>query len=302
MYKKQSSEERLVLRHYLVPYTRKEEDDPLFDEFTYGHQKSRLNKVQVGEYLFFHTKILDKRYITAYYKVFEKKSVKEIRQDSYIKSKYRNHHIFNGNEHTDIVIFGHPVYSYILEKPLLLNSDLHNRLVGLKTVNQSKLVMKSGVEKYLLELIHNHQQITLQEVSLTTEDIYHLREKDIEDLLCNNTKLLGGNLKYIKRQKSFNDKSILDILLKDDKGYVIVEVKKGLINQDAYLQVKGYIKNLKLEEQTENVRGIIVCRGFDSERSKNFYAEKIKSGRIQVFVHAWKFDLKMISALDLLNV
>ncbi|WP_166695558.1 hypothetical protein [Bacillus cereus] len=75
------------MRHYLVPYARKQEDDPLFDEFTYGHQKSRLNKVQVGEYLFFYTKILDKRYITAYYKVFEEKSVKEIRSRKVFKGR-----------------------------------------------------------------------------------------------------------------------------------------------------------------------------------------------------------------------
>lgn len=291
----------MILRHYLVPYTRKEEDDPLFDEFTYGHQKSKLSKVQVGEYLFFHTKILDKRYITAYYKVFEKKNVKEIRQEPYVKKMYRNHHIFNGKE-TDIVIFGHPVYSYILEKPLLLSSDLLIKLVGNKVVNQGKLIMKPGAEKQLLDIIHKHQQLPLQEVSLTTEDIYHLREKDIEDLLCNNSKLLGEKLTYLERQKSFDDKSILDVLLRDDKGYVIVEIKKGLINQDVFSQVNGYLQNLKVEKKTENVRGIIVCRGFDSEQSKNFYTEKISKGKIEVFVHAWKFDLKMISALDLLHV
>lgn len=288
------------MRHYLIPYARKEEDDPLFDEFTYGHQESKLKRVQIGEYLFFHTKILDKRYITAYYQVFEKKNVSEIRQDPYIIKKYRNHHILNGKE-TDIVIFGHPVYSYILEKPMLLSSDLLSKLVGNKIINQGKLIMQSGKEKQLLELIHNHQEMPLKEVSLTTEDIYHLREKDIEDLLCENPKLLGGNLTYLNRQKSFEDKSILDVLLRDDKGYVIVEIKKGLINQDVYSQVKGYIRNLKLEKQTETVRGIIVCRGFDSEQSKNFYTEKISKGKIEVFVHAWKFDLKMISALDLLN-
>ncbi|WP_052344225.1 endonuclease NucS domain-containing protein [Bacillus ndiopicus] len=289
------------MRHYLVPYNRNEEDDPLFDEFTYGHQESRLNKVQVGEYLFFHTKVLEKRYITAYYQVFEKKSVKEIRQDPYINKKYRNHHIFNGNE-TDIVIFGHPVYSYILEKPLLLSPELLYKLVGDKKVNQGKLIMNFGAEEELLKLIDDHQQMPLHEVSLTTEDIYHLREKDIEDLLCNNPKLLGENLTYLQRQKSFDDKSILDVLLTDDKDLVIVEIKKGLINQDVYSQIKGYINNLKIEKPNQNVRGIIVCRGFDSEQSKNFYTEKISKGKIEVFVHAWKFDLKMISALDLLNV
>ena len=63
------------MRHCLVPYTRKEDDDPLSDEFTYSHQESRLDKVQIGVYLFFYTKILEKRYITAYYQVFQKVTV-----------------------------------------------------------------------------------------------------------------------------------------------------------------------------------------------------------------------------------
>lgn len=289
------------MRHYLVPYSRRKENDPLFEEFTYGHQESRLSTVKVGEYLFFHTKILDKRYITAYYKVFEKKTVKEINQEPYIRSKYKNHHIFNGKD-TDIVIFGHPVYSFVLKRPVLLSPELLVELVGNKKINPGKLIMIPGKEKQLLNDIHSQQQMPLQTVSLTTEDIYHLREKDIEDLLCNDPKLLGEDLNYIKRQKGFEDKSILDILLRDDKGYVIVEIKKGLINQDVYSQVKGYVKNLKLEKPGEEVRGIIVCRGFDSEQSKNFYTEKINKGKIEVFVHAWKFDLKKISNLELLDV
>lgn len=223
----------LMLRHYLVPYNRKKEDDPLFAELTYGHQEERLNRVKKEEYIFFHTKIFDKRYITAYYQVFDRKSVKEIREEPYISSKYRNHHILNGKD-TDIIIFGHPVYSYVLEKPLLLDEELLSELIGDKKINQGKIIMLKNKEKYLLDLINKHQRRTLQDVSLTTNDIYHLRENDIENFLAHNPKLLGQEIKYIDRQKQFEDKLRLDLLLKDENGYVIVEIKKGLINQDTY--------------------------------------------------------------------
>lgn len=289
------------MRHYLVPYNRRGEDDPLFDEYTYGHQQSRLNKVEIGEYLFFYTKILDKKYITAYYEVFDKKSVKEIRNNPLIAHKYKNHHISNGKE-TDIVIFGHPVYSFILDKPLLLNNELIEKIIGDKEMKQSKLILKRGSKSLLLNLIHNQQQTPLHNVSLTTEDIYHLREYDIENFLANNPKLLDSKYKFVERQKVFSDMKRLDLLLKDDNGFVIVEIKKGLIDQDVYSQIKGYINLLRKEEQTLDVRGIIVCRGFVSEQAKSFYTEKIQNGKIEIFLHAWKFDLKKISELELINV
>lgn len=290
------------MRHYLVPYNRKEEDDPVFREFTYGH-KTALSNVQVGEYLFFHTKILSKRYLTAYYQVFDKKTVAEIKKDKLILNKYRNPHIDHGSD-MDIVVFGHPIYSYILEKPLLLNDILLKELVGNKKIGPGKLIMNKGAEDKLLKLIETDQEksLLLNEVSLTTEDIYHLREYDIEIFMKKNSFLLGASFKLIDSQKKFDDNSRLDLLFKDDRGFVVIEIKKGLINQDVYKQIKGYINNLKREKNTEKVRGIIVCRGFDSDQSKKFYTDKILEGKVEIFFHAWKFDLKKVSPIDLINI
>jgi hypothetical protein len=48
-------------------------NDPLFEEFTYGDVKTRArklrNKLKKGDYVFFHTSMGGKKYITAYYVV-----------------------------------------------------------------------------------------------------------------------------------------------------------------------------------------------------------------------------------------
>ncbi|MGG3271498.1 endonuclease NucS domain-containing protein [Priestia aryabhattai] len=290
------------LRNYLVPYNQKDEEDPVFSEYTYGHQEFELSTVEKGEYIFFHAKILDDRYITAYYQVFDKLFVSEIKQDPHIVSKYKNHHIRNGND-SDIIIFGHPVYSHILQKPVRLTKELREKLVGAKSIDRPrKVIMNEGVKEYLLEEIQKQQLIPLQDVALTTNDIYHLRESDIENLIQNKPQILGESFTFTEKQKVLKDRTRLDLLLKDEKGLVIIEIKKGLIGPEVYEQIKGYIDKVKELEPMENVRGIIVCRGFDSEHSQSFYTGYISKGKIEVYVHAWKFDLKKIDAVDVIHI
>ncbi|MES1043545.1 DUF91 domain-containing protein [Heyndrickxia oleronia] len=290
------------LRNYLIPYNQKGEEDPVFSEYTYGHQDFELKNIQKGEYIFFHTKILDERYITAYYQVFDKKNVKEINEDKNIASKYQNHHIKNGNE-SDIIIFGHPVYSHILQKPVRLTKELKEKIVGTKSINKPlKVIMNEGSLDFLLEEIHKHQQTPLQNVSLTTNDIYHLRELDIENYIFNKPDILGPSFTITEKQKVLKDKTRLDLLLRDETGLVVVEIKKGLIGPEVLDQIKGYIHKIKESTPNENVRGIIVCRGFDSEHSRSFYNNEISKGKIEVYVHAWKFDLKKIDPLDIINI
>jgi hypothetical protein len=257
-------------RNYLIPYNQQVDEDPIFAEYTYGHEFD-LQKVEKGEYIFFHTKILDERYITAYYEVFDKKSVVEIQKDPSIVSKYQNPHIRSGNG-TDIVIFGHPVYSHILQKPVRLTKEIRNKLVGDKSIDRPlKVIMSSDAKDYLLEEIQKQQKVPLQDVSLTTNDVYHLRESDIENFIQIKPQILGESFTFSEKQKVLRDKTRLDLLLKDKKGLVVVEIKKGLIGPEVYEQIKGYISKVK---------------------------EYIAKGKIEVYVHAWKFDLKKIDAVD----
>ncbi|WP_102335652.1 endonuclease NucS domain-containing protein [Salimicrobium jeotgali] len=288
-------------RSYLVPYNRKNSNDPLFSELTYGHSTD-LTTVEKNEYIFFHTKILDKRYITAFYKVFDKKTVEEINQDSFLNGKVKNPHI-NEGEKSDILVFGNPVYSHVLERPVPLDDELLHKFFNGKRINQGKLIMNKAKDPLdLIEYLMEFQQIPLQNIKLTTNDIYHLRESDIENFIESYPDCLENNLQLVGRQKRFSDKSRLDLLFKDKAGiYVVVEIKKGLIDEDTYQQLKGYVDALKKEKNLREVRGMIVCRGFASDKSKDFYVDKINKGKVELSFHAWKFDLKKVTALDLLN-
>ena len=72
-------------------------NDPLFKEFTYGDVKTRArklrNSLKKGDYVFFHTSIGGKKYITAYYVVDRVLDTAEAIKDRNIRVKYNNPHI-----------------------------------------------------------------------------------------------------------------------------------------------------------------------------------------------------------------
>lgn len=59
--------------HLLIPYVHlPRHNDPILEEFTYGDHGARARKlrsVEEGDYVFFHTTIGEKKYITSYYVV-----------------------------------------------------------------------------------------------------------------------------------------------------------------------------------------------------------------------------------------
>jgi hypothetical protein len=109
----------------------------MFNEFTYGDHGVRGRKLKSelgkGDYIFFHTSKGGKKYITAYYVVDRVLDVIEACQEQAICVKYRNHHILdyltgNHSANDDVIVFGDPITSYTLEKPLLVDKKLVQRL------------------------------------------------------------------------------------------------------------------------------------------------------------------------------
>jgi hypothetical protein len=123
----------------LIPYVHLyAHPDPLFTEFTYGDASRRAkilkNKLNKGDDVFFHTTIRNKKYITAYYVVDRVLDTPEAVKDRNIVAKYKNPHIVDfldpekGKYKEDVVLFGDPITSRVLDKPLLFDRSLAEKL------------------------------------------------------------------------------------------------------------------------------------------------------------------------------
>ena len=102
--------------HFLIPYVPLAgHHDPVLDEFTYGDVRARARKLKRdlnrGDYVFFHTTIRGRRYITAYYVVDRVLDTSETASIKAIRDKYQNPHIIeylNGERRgeDDAIFFG----------------------------------------------------------------------------------------------------------------------------------------------------------------------------------------------------
>jgi hypothetical protein len=104
----------------LIPYIKFPAHlDPDLEEYTYGDVRARARtlkeRVGKGDYLFFHTTIGGKKYITAYYVVDRTLDVSVAVKDGNIMRKYRNPHLKEPHGYStnkgedDVVIFGDPI-------------------------------------------------------------------------------------------------------------------------------------------------------------------------------------------------
>jgi len=125
--------------NFLIPYIHSIPPDPVFDEYTYGDSGRRArklkSKVKRGDYLFFHASKGGEKCITAYYVVEKVIDTLNAARDRTISMKYKNHHILDclrgerpkpGED--DVLVFGNPVQSYVLRKPLPFDRQLAEKL------------------------------------------------------------------------------------------------------------------------------------------------------------------------------
>jgi Holliday junction resolvase-like predicted endonuclease len=298
----------------LIPYIHFYPPDPAFDEFTYGDVNRRARKlkfeVNQGDYIFFHTGKSGKKYITAYYVVDRVLDTAEAAQNQDIIRKYRNHHIahyLEGKERKqfkdDVIVFGDPILSYILPRPLLFNRELAEKL-SLKikfSPGRSESQILGGATRAWRQLSEDDVEILkkgigmLKEVQLnikplmSTEEVSETLEKDIEDYLAKHPDMIGSNLKYFDRQYHVESGRI-DILFKDkdDKGnWVIVEVKQNRIGRDAYQQIKSYVHKMQKDKSGVRITAILVCSGI----MPAFEKELREQTDIKIFVYGWELKI-----------
>ena len=292
--------------HYLVPYVRQDPQDPVFDEFTYGENGRRANrlreKVGKGDYLFFHTTIHRQKVVTAYFVVDRIMRTSDVMQNRHLKDKYHNPHLANDHpEDDDVIVFGDPIESRELRRPLPFDRNLANGL-GLKIKFGGKRSdtetigsacrewrdLQQDRADYLLSVIEKWEKSAIGEDTIfSTDEITQILERDIENYLVRKPRTIGMGLKIAGRQK-VTPVGRLDLLLEDQNGnLLVVELKLDLIGRDAVRQLRRYMDFVKGRTRKE-VRGAIVCRGV----LPAFEEELSNLQDIEVFTYGWRMGIQ----------
>lgn len=306
------------MSHYLIAYIDPKrndgEEDPLFGEFTFGDQgrngQKLLTNVQKGDYLFFHTTIHHKRYITAFYEVDTIMSIDTAKQNALIMSKYYNPHLKRKeSSENEAIAFGHPIHSFVLINPLEVNEELLKELSIPFNPFSNPTVAGSLASKLRNWLTLDHGQVELlkQKIfsisqkrfsnpnkQLSTEEIPLLLEQDIEEFIFYNPSLIGPNLEVKERQYVFkNSGRRLDLLLENKKTneLTIVEIKKGAIDVKVISQLESYIKEYKEENNIKHVKGVIVGNGVLPHFEEKVMRE-LAERNWKLFNYGWQFSLE----------
>jgi len=282
----------------------------MLNEFTYGDNNIRaiqLKKdIKPGDYIFFHKNIRGIKYITAYYVVEMIRDTSEVVKDKKLIAKYKNPHIkeyiANGKpDDDDVMVFGNPITSRVLERPLPFNAKLAKGLslniqfnkdktelqnIGSATRAFRKLtdmdvntIMKS-IEVYEKEGIKS-------DAILSSDEVIELQEKDIENFIEANPIILGKDLTY-KRRQFDTPVGRIDMIFEDKlENSVIIELKLHKIGRDAITQLRGYMNWMK-KQTNKKVTGIIVCKGVLPTFEDEFKTLK----NIKIFYYGWNMIIR----------
>ncbi|AOY13971.1 TPA: endonuclease NucS domain-containing protein [Bacillus cereus] len=301
--------------NYLIGYKDAERnfghEDPMLTEYTYGESGAntdKLQKVQKGDFLFFHKTIHNKRYITAYYLVEEVVLVKDIKQNRLIINKYDNPHLKKEIQQltpSECIAFGNPIQSKVLQVPLEITPELLSKLSRPANLNPNQSLLSaisSALRTWkelntsdinlLLDLIEqNESKGRLTNRVLTAEEVFQILERDIEKFIISNPSILDVNYTIEKSQHIFSDESRLDLLLRDttNNEFIVVEIKKGPIDRNALNQIKHYIKLCKKELKLNTVKGILVGSGIAPSFEDDI--NKAKQDGITVRNYGWGFTI-----------
>jgi hypothetical protein len=226
-------------------------------------------------------------------------------KDRNILAKYKSPHISEfllrerTDEYDDVILFGDPITSRILGKPLLFDRALAEKLsltikfpkgktetqaIGSATRSWRELIDKDV--EVLLEAIKSSEEEGFGiETVLSTDEVTEIIEKDIEGFIEKNPGLIGETLKL--RRQLDTPVGRIDLLLEDKKGnLIVVELKLDRIGRDAINQLRRYMNWVKRETKKE-VAGVIVCKGVMPAFEEDF--KKLKD--IKIFCYGWQLKV-----------
>jgi len=297
----------------LIPYVPLiNHPDPTLEEFTYGDVDSRGHKLKTtlrkGDYVFFHTSLNSKKYVTAYYVVDRVLSTSEAAKDQNIFLKCKNPHIAEHREpkrrnRDDAIVFGDPILSRKLERPLPFDRALAKRLslsinfrkgftdsqcIGSATRQWRKLYSKD-VQVLLREIKENEKTGLAVQKTLSTDEVTEIIEKDLERFIEANPKILGESLKLIGRQLQ-TPVGRIDLLFQNkNKTMIVVELKLNRIGREALKQLKRYMHYVE-KEMKRDLEGVIICKGVMPAFEEEF--RKLK--KIKILRYGWTLEISEI--------
>lgn len=279
--------------------------DPYLDEFTYGVVNSMANRLKRilnrGDFVFFHTSIGKQRVITAYYVIDRVLDAEAAISIDAIVRKYKNPHLHRTpNEEGDLVLFGDPILSKKLDRPMPFTKSLAKKLsLGIpfdpdRTVNENissatrtpRELTKEDIKAFLDEISKYEKRGIDPDRLLTTDEVLEIREKDLENLLAHYPQLIGEKYRLVDRQLDTRE-GRLDLLLRDEHDeLVIAELKLNEIGRSSINQIKSYMQQVR-RDTGEEVRGIIICKGI----MPTFEDELGSLRNISIFKYGWKLGI-----------
>jgi len=295
----------------LIPYIRVlNPNDPLLEEFTYGDDGPRAmklkNDLKKGDYVFFHTSIRGIKYITAYYVVDRVLDTAAAVKDSNIMAKYKNPHIeeyihgIRAVNERDVILFGDPITSKFLYRPLPFNKSLAEKL-SLKirfTAGKTETQIIGSSTRAWRQLTEKDVQILLREIGLyektglgiesvfSTDEVSEIIERDIENIIEKKPSLIGKSLELKQRQVD-TPAGRIDLLFEDQsENIVIIELKLNKIGREAVSQLRRYMNWVK-RESGKKVAGIIICKGVMPAFQDEF--KRLKD--IKIFCYGWQMKV-----------
>lgn len=193
-----------ILSSYLIQYVEPKdndgEEDPLFSEYTYGDKEKRgktlRTEVSKGDFLFFNRSIEDKICITAFYEVAEVMEIEKAKMNKSIMRKYRNPHLLRNNvQKNEVIVFGNPDKSMILQNPLEVNRTLLEELsieLNISSNQTEKAGISSRLKNYGRFILLNDSQVELllQKVNpLQNESFLKLQEELESPIVLDRTEI-----------------------------------------------------------------------------------------------------------------
>ncbi|TKH33770.1 HNH endonuclease [Bacillus cereus] len=171
---------------YLDPKKNDGEEDPLFSEYTYGDKGNRgeilKTKVSKGDFLFFYKSIENNPCITAFYEVEKVLDIHKAKLDNTIMMKYKNPHLFrNKVQENEVVVFGNPEKSMILDTPLVVNRALLEELSIDYNPSPNLTELQALTLKLRWKRLNNSQvKLLLNKVNPLHNESFLLLQKELE--------------------------------------------------------------------------------------------------------------------------
>lgn len=179
-----------ALSSYIIPYLdpkkHNREEDPLFSEYTYGDEGDRgiilKAKVSKGDFLFFYKTIENNPCITAFYEVEKVLDIQKAKMDNTIMMNYQNPHLFrNEVQENEVIVFGNPEKSMILEHPLLVKRTLLKELSINYTPSPNHTELQTLTLKLRWKRLNNLQvKLLLEKMNPLHNESFLKLQKDLE--------------------------------------------------------------------------------------------------------------------------